>query len=156
MRDRAAEQPRDRVAERVRDRAVASERQSSEAAERVRDRVAERVRGTEQLRESMREIERKRAVQLVLGLELGFRRITILPLKNVKINKKKKLFMFLPGIHLPAETVRFRRYDQYFFRYETRGYSVPVHWLVRYDIYRPVRYEIDFLDYDKRCSCKLV
>ena len=123
---------------------------------RVRDRVAERVRGTEQLRESMREIERKRVVQLVLGLELGFRKITILPLKNVKINKKKKLFMFRPGIHLPAETVRFRRYGQYFFRYETRGYSVPVHWLVRYDIYRPVRYEIDFLDYDKRCSCKLV
>ena len=57
---------------------------------RVRDRVAERVRGTEQLRESMREIERKRVVQLVLGLELGFRKITILPLKNVKINQKKK------------------------------------------------------------------
>ena len=72
MRDRAAEQPRDRV------------------PERVRDRVAERVRDTEQLRESGREKERKRAVR-VLGsarvLELGFRKITMLPLKNVKINK---------------------------------------------------------------------
>ena len=59
-------------------------------AERVRDRVAERVRDTEQLRESMREKERKRVVW-VLGsarvLELGFRKITMLPLKNVKNNK---------------------------------------------------------------------
>ena len=54
--------------------------------------MAERVRDTEQLRESMREIERKRVVRVVLGLELGFRKITILPLKNVKINQKKKAF----------------------------------------------------------------
>ena len=44
-----------------------------------------------QLRESVREKERKRVVR-VLGsarvLELGFRKITMLPLKNVKINKK--------------------------------------------------------------------
>ena len=56
----------------------------------MRDRLAERVRDTEQLRESMREKERKRVVR-VLGsarvLELGFSKITMLPLKNVKINK---------------------------------------------------------------------
>ena len=60
-------------------------------AERVRDRMAERVRDTKQLRESVREKERKRVVR-VLGsagvLELRFRKITMLPLKNVKINKK--------------------------------------------------------------------
>ena len=56
MRDRAAKQPRDRVAERVRDRAV----------EQPRDKGAERVKDTKQLRESMREKERKRVVR-VLG-----------------------------------------------------------------------------------------
>ena len=60
-------------------------------AERVRDRMAERVRDTKQLRESVREKERKRVVR-VLGsarvLELGFRKITMLPMKNVKINKR--------------------------------------------------------------------
>ncbi|KAK7846941.1 hypothetical protein CFP56_007305 [Quercus suber] len=40
-----------------------------------------------------------------------------------------RLFMFRPGIHLPAKTTGFLRYDLYFFRYETRGLPVPVHWL---------------------------
>ena len=58
--------------------------------------------------------------------------------------------MFWPGIHLPAEIVKFRRYNwygRYFFRYEIRGY------LYRctdrngiYRLYRPVRYGIDFLE----------
>ena len=46
------------MAERVRDRAA--ELLSGGAAERVRDRLAERVRDTEQLRESVREKERKK------------------------------------------------------------------------------------------------
>ena len=63
---RAAERVRDRVAERVRDRAAKGKRQSSGVAEKVRDKLAERVRDIEQLRESVREKERKRVVQ-VLG-----------------------------------------------------------------------------------------
>ena len=40
--------------------------------------------------------------------------------------------MFHPSIHLPVETAGFRRYGQYFFRYEIGGVPVPVHWLVQY------------------------
>ena len=35
--------------------------------------------------------------------------------------------MYRPNIHLPTETVGFRRYGWYFFRYEIRGLSVPMH-----------------------------
>ena len=37
-----------------------------------------------------------------------------------------RLFVFRPGIHLPAEIARFRRYGWYFFQYETRRLSVEV------------------------------
>ena len=57
-------------------------------------------------------------------------------IKLPKLQKKKKNhFMFLPSIHLSAETTRFRWYGwfgQYFFRYETWGVPVSVHWPAQY------------------------
>ena len=41
----------------------------------------------------------------------------------------------LPNIHFPAKTAEFRqygRYGRYFFRYETRELSIPMHWPVWY------------------------
>ena len=64
---------------------------------------------------------------VVLGLELDFK-ITILPLKNYQnYKRKKKHFVFRSGIHLAAETARFRRYGRYFFLYEIGGVPIPVH-----------------------------
>ena len=48
------------------------------------------------------------------------------------LSLQMRLFVFRPGIHLPAEIVGFRRYGRYFFRYEIRRLFVPVHWPVRY------------------------
>ena len=85
------EQPRDRV------------------VERVRDKVTERVRDTEQLRQSGRESERHRAAERkherdrkkegCAGSVRGRRRIskiTILPLKMLKLTPKKTLSRFGP------------------------------------------------------------
>ena len=101
---------------RVRDRAAASERQSSEATERVRDRLAERVREQSSWERAWeRKKERKRAVR-ELGsarvLELGFNKITILPLKMSKLTKQG-LFMFLSGIQIPAGIVGICQYGRY-------------------------------------------
>ena len=101
----------------------------------MRDRLAEKVRDTEQLRESVREKERKRVMR-VLGsarvLELGFSKITMFPLKNVKINK-------IGLFHVPVRysiigrylSVR-GQYGQYFSRYEIGGSTVSDCWPVRY------------------------
>ena len=54
---------------------------------------------------------------------LAFKKLPKLPTK-----KERKHFVFRPGIHLPVETARFRRYSRYgryFFQYETRGLSIP-------------------------------
>ena len=129
------------MAERVRD----TERPRDRVVERVRDRVAERVRDTKQLRQSGRESERHRAAKRererdrkkegcagsVRG-RIRISKIIILPLKNVEINPKKKAcyvsarypFTGLYGRILPVRG----RYSRYFRRYETKGYSV----LVRY------------------------
>ena len=103
MRDRAAA-----ASDGVRDRAAASERQSNDEREteqrRVRNRAAELLRewetdwprewenrAAEKERERERKKERKRAVR-ELGsarvLELGFNKITILPLKMSKLTKQ--------------------------------------------------------------------
>ena len=70
----------------------------------------------------MREKERKRAVREQLGsvrvLELGFNKITILPLKMSKLTKQG-LFMFQSSIQILAGTADICRYGRYFYRYET-------------------------------------
>ena len=116
------------MAERVRDRTAESERQSnggewrserqsSGAAERVRDRLAERVKEQSSWERAWeRKKERRRAVREQLGsvrvLELGFNKITILPLKMSKLTKQG-LFMFLSGIQIPAGTVGICQYGRY-------------------------------------------
>ena len=78
----------------MRNRALECERQSSEVAESERwiGRESER---TEQLRESMRERKKERGLELGSArvLELGFNKITILPLKMLKLTKTG-FFMF--------------------------------------------------------------
>ena len=92
----------------VRDRAAVSERQSSGAAERVKEQ-------SNWERAWERKKERKRAVR-ELGsarvLELGFNKITILPLKMSKLTKQG-LFMFLSGIQIPAGIVGICQYGRY-------------------------------------------
>ena len=102
-----------------------SERQSSGAAERVRDRLAERVREQSSWeRVWERKKERKRVVQEQLGsvrvLELGFNKITILPLKMSKLTKQG-LFMFRSDIQILADTAGICRYDRY--KAGTKGIS---------------------------------
>ena len=111
MRDRAMA-----ASDGVKDRAAVSERQSSGAAERVKDRLAERVKEQSSWERAWeRKKERKRAVR-ELGsarvLELGFNKITILPLKMSKLTKQG-LFMFLSGIQIPAGIVGICQYGRY-------------------------------------------
>ena len=87
VRDRAAV-----ASDGVRDRATEGERQSSGAAERVRDKLAERVREQSSWERAWeRKKERKRVVRELSSarvLELGFNKITILPLKMSKLTKQ--------------------------------------------------------------------
>ena len=86
-------------------------------------------------------------------LELGFNKITILPLKMSKLTKQG-LFMFRSGIQIPASTAGICRYGRY--EAGTAGISTstkhrgqPYRIAGRYGIfrpYRPVWYGIDNID----------
>ena len=80
-------------------------------------------------------------------LELGFNKITILPLKMSKLNITGSFYVSVRysntgrySQYLPVRPVR-GRYGRYFYRYETQGLTVP-------DC-RPVRYGIDNIDLNK-------
>ena len=107
----------------------------------------------------MREKERKRAVR-VLGsarvLELGFNKITILPLKMSKLIKQG-LFMFQSSIQIPAGTADICQYGRY--EAGTAGISTGTKhrgqpyriagWYGIFRPYRPVQYGIDNLGLDR-------
>ena len=99
----------------------------------------------------MREKERKRAVREQLGsvrvLELGFNKITILPLKMSKLTKQG-LFMFQSSIQIPAGTADICRYEAGTAGISTgtkhRGQPYRIAgWYGIFRSYRSVRYGID-------------